>query len=137
MMMITTGATYFHAWHLGRPQKMAGQMAYDKPSGRVLRAVSMINWGDGMNDLKAYHLLRSAIDAARKSGDPQKVAAARSAEDYLRGVFKVWNGDHKPTWPNEPYLGNTTDWGYERFYDDWQEQMARRAAALTGVEWVE
>ena len=51
----------------------------------------------------------------------------------MRAVF---NGDHKPTWPNEPYLGTTTDWGCARFYDQWQEQMARHAAALMGVEWV-
>jgi hypothetical protein len=137
MMMITTGASYFHAWHLGRPQKMAQNMAFDKPSGRVLRAVSMINWGAGMDDLKAYHLLGSAIAAARKSADPKKLQAAKEAEAYLRGVFATWNGDHKPTWPNEPYLGNTSDWGGEPFYDAWQERMVKCAAALMGVDWVE
>ncbi len=137
MMMITTGARYFHAWHLGRPQKMARQMTYDKQSDRVLRAVSMINWADGMNDLKAHTLLKAAIAKGRRSSDPTKRAAVKAAEEYLRKVFSVWNGDHKPTWPNEAYLGNTSDWGYERFYDDWQERMLRHAAAIEGVKWVQ
>jgi len=137
MMMIATGASYFHAWHLSRPQKMARNIAFDKASGRVLRAVSMINWGAGMNDLKAYHLLRTAVAEARKSTDPAKRSALKAAEDYLAGVFAIFNGDHKPTWPNEPYLGTTADWGCAGFYDQWQEQMVKRAAALMGVKWID
>jgi hypothetical protein len=135
MMMVATGASYFHAWHLGRPQKMARNMG--RKDGRVVRAVSMIPWGGGMDDLKAHTLLQSAMDEARKSNDPKKTATLRAAEKYLEQVLGIWNGDHKPTWPNEPYLGNTSDWGYERFYDDWQERMCRFAAELNGVEWIE
>ena len=36
-----------------------------------------------------------------------------------------------------PYLGLASDWGYDRFYEDWQEQMARYAAACKGVKWIE
>ncbi|MBM4033261.1 MAG: hypothetical protein FJ291_15970 [Planctomycetes bacterium] len=137
MLMVATGATYFHAWHLSRPEKMAQNMAFDKESKRVLRAVSMLNWAAGMNDLKAHSLLRAAMADAAKSSDAAKRSALKAAEDYLAGVFAIFNGDHKPTWPNEPYLGTTTDWGSEGFYDQWQEQMARHAAALLGVKWVE
>jgi hypothetical protein len=137
MLMVATGATYFHAWHLSRPEKMAQNLALDKASGRVLRAVSMLNWAAGMNDLKAHSLLRAAMADAAKSSDAAKRSALKAAEDYLAGVFAIFNGDHKPTWPNEPYLGTTTDWGSEGFYDQWQEQMARHAAALLGVKWIE
>ena len=137
MLMIASGAKYFHAWHLGRPDFMAQNMAFDKQTGQVVRAVSMINWGEGMNDLKAYKLLQAALAEARKSGGAKARPAVQAAEDYLKGVFAVFNGDHKPTWPNEPYLGTTNDWGSEGFYDRWQEQMLRHAAALKGVTWVE
>jgi hypothetical protein len=36
-----------------------------------------------------------------------------------------------------PYLGLAGSWGYDRFYDDWQEQMLRHAAALNGIAWIE
>jgi hypothetical protein len=145
MMMIATGASYFHAWHLSRPDKWAQNEALDKDSGRVLRAVSMISWGAGMDDLKAYHLLRAAMAEARRSTDPSaplragpaKLAALRAAGDYLASIFAVFNGDHKPTWPLEPYLGTTTDWGCEGFYDQWQEQMVKHAATLMGVAWID
>ncbi len=136
MMMIATGAKYFHAWHLGRPQFMAHNMAYDKAAGRVLRAVSMINYGEGMNDLKAYKLLQAAV-AKAKLERLRTPPALAPAEAFLKKTFAVFNGDHKPTWPNEPYLGTTNDWGCEGFYDRWQEQMARHAAALTGVKWID
>jgi hypothetical protein len=32
--------------------------------------------------------------------------------------------------------GLAADWGYDQFYQDWQEQMARHAAACKGVKWV-
>jgi len=137
MLMIASGGTFFHAWHLGRPQAYAGQMTYDRASKRVLRAVSMINWSDGMNDLKAHCLLTQAIADAKKASDATRRAAARAAETYLRGVRAVFNGDHKPTWPNEPYLGWPSDWGNDRFFDDWQEAMLKHAAAVKGVNWID
>jgi len=137
MMMVATGANYFHAWHLSRPDAWAQNIALDRDSKRVLRAVSMISWAAGMDDLKAHYLLRTAMAAAKESSDPAKRAALKAAEDYLAGVFAIFNGDHKPTWPLEPYLGTTNEWGCEGFYDQWQEQMARRAAALMGVAWIE
>ena len=51
-------------------------------------------------------------------------------------MLATWNGEHKKHWPIEPYLGQAADWGYERFFDDWQEQMARHAAKIKGVKWV-
>jgi len=30
-----------------------------------------------------------------------------------------------------------SDWGYDQFYQDWQERMARYAAACRGVKWIE
>ncbi len=135
MMMISTGGKYFHAWHLTGGHVPA-QVAYDGQTKKLLRAISMINWGDGMNDLKAYCLLRDAIAAAKKAGRGQSKEVA-AAESYLKGVFAVFNGDHKKTWTLQPYLGRASDWGYERFYDDWQEQMLRHAAAVLGVRWID
>ena len=109
MLMVATGASYFHAWHLSRPQKMAANMRFDKAAGRTVRAMSMISWGEGMDDLKAYYMLTGAIERAAKSDDDARRAVAKSAGAYLKGVLAVFNGDHKPTWPNEPYLGTTTD----------------------------
>ena len=47
------------------------------------------------------------------------------------------NGDMVDGSGGPPYLGRAYTWGYEQFYDDWQEQMARYAAAVKGVKWVE
>jgi hypothetical protein len=137
LMMIASGARYFHAWHLSRPDKWAQNIAFDKASNRVLRAVSMISWAAGMDDLKAHHLLRGAMAEARQAADPAKRDAVKAAEDYLGSVAAIFNGDHNPTWPLEPCLGSPGDWGCEGFYDQWQEQMLRLAAVLKGVKWVE
>jgi len=134
MMMISTGAKFFHAWHLTGGHT-AGQVAYDKTTKKLLRAPAMINWADGMNDLKAYFLLKAAIEQAAK--DPKKAAAVKSAKEYLAGVFKVFNGDHRYTWTLQPYLGTAWSWGYEGFYDHWQEQMLRHAAAILGAKWID
>lgn len=133
MLMISTGARFFHAWHLTGGH-IAGQVAYDKRTGKLLRAPAMINWGDGMNDLKAYYLLKDAIAAAKKDG--KNPAAVKAAEEYLKKVFTVFNGDHKNRWSLQPYLGTASSWGYEGFYDAWQEWMAWHAAAVKGVKWV-
>jgi len=134
MLMITTGARYFHAWHL---QNANSQVAYGGKTQRLLRAISMIAWADGLNDLKCHRLLADAIARARKGSDAKALAAAKAAETYLRDVFAVFNGDHKQRWPIEPFLGMASDWGYDRFYDDWQERMARHAAAVQAVKWID
>ncbi len=134
LLMAATGAKYFHAWHLTGGHR-AGQVAYDKASGRLLRAPAMINWGDGMNDLKAYTLLKQCIRQA--AGDARRAGAVRAAEEYLRRFFAVFNGDYENSWTLVPYLGSATSWGYERLYDDWQERMLRHAAAIRGVRWIE
>lgn len=133
MLMISTGAKYFHAWHLTGGH-IAGQVAYDKETGKLLRGPCMINWGDGMNDLKAYYLLKDAIAAAKKSS--RNPAAVKAAEEYLKKVFAIFNGDQKDRWSLQPYLGSASSWGCESFYDVWQEWMARHAAAVKGVPWV-
>jgi len=134
MLMITTGARYFHGWHL---QNANSQVAYDGRTKRLGRAISMIAWADGLNDLKCHRLLADAIAAAPKASDPKALAAAKAAREYLHDVFETFNGDHKQRWPIEPFLGLASDWGYDRFYDDWQEQMARHAAAIGAVKWID
>lgn len=134
MLMITTGARYMHGWHL---QNANSQVAYGGEDKRLLRAISMIAWAQALDDLKCHRLLASAMDEAGRASDPSRRAARTAAEGYLRSVFAVFNGDHKQRWPIEPYLGLAANWGYDRFYDDWQEEMARHAAALKGVRWVE
>jgi len=135
-LMITSGAKYFHAWHLTGGH-IAGQVAYDPQTKKLLRAPAMINWGDGMNDLKCHFLLKAAMAEAEKSSDPKRRAALKAAQESLAEILKVLNGDHKDRWSLQPYLGTAFSWGYERFYDDWQERLARHAAALKGLRWVE
>ena len=134
MLMITTGARYMHGWHL---QNANSQVAYGGEDKRLLRAISMIAWAQGLDDLKCHRLLRSATEQADKSSDARRRAAAKDAKEYLRSVFAIFNGDHKQRWPIEPYLGLAANWGYDQFYDDWQEQMARRAAAVSGLKWID
>jgi hypothetical protein len=134
MFMITSGAKYFHAWHI-RGGHTPGQMAYDDGKKQTIRGHEMIAWAGGMDDLKAYHLLQEAIDEATGSG--RNAEAVRAAKDYLASVLAVFNGDHRDRWSLQPYLGAAWSWGYEGFYDDWQEKMARHAAAIKGVPWVD
>jgi len=131
MLMISTGATFFHAWHLTGGH-IAGQVAYGGKPKRLLRAPAMINWSDGMNDLKAYTLLKEAMAKA-----PKDSKAFLAAKSYLEWVFKIFNGDHRDSWTLQPYLGAAFQWGYERFYDDWQEAMLKHAAAVKGVKWID
>ena len=129
MMIVACGYVYFHAWHHN-----FGLMFQDK-DGKPCRGIAAMSWADGMNDLKAWKLLKETIDQARKDG--RNARAVKAAEDYLAGVHTVFNGDHRKTWGNEPYLGLTYTWGYEGFYNEWRERMLRHAAAIAGVEWVE
>ena len=133
LFMVASGAKYFHAWHI-RGGHTPGQMAYDERRGRVIRGHEMISWANGMDDLKAYRLVRDAIEESHRTG--RNSTASRVAEDYLASVLAVFNGDHKDHWSLQPYLGSASSWGYERFYDDWQEQMAKHAARIRNVEWV-
>ncbi len=130
LLMISTGAKFFHAWHLTGGHT-AGQVAYDKDTKKLLRAPAMINWAGGMNDLRAYVLLTEAIKAG---GDANAVAAAKA---YLAKFLALFNGDHRFTWTLQPWCGAAYQWGYEQFYDDWQEQMLKHAAAIKGVKWVQ
>ena len=130
LLMAATGAKFFHAWHLGLQQ-----VAYDKGTKRLLRGPAMINWADGMSDLKAYTLLKEAIRQAER--DPRKARAVKSARDYLKKFFTRFNGDYHNSWPLRPYLGSAASWGWEGFYDDWQTRMLRHAAAIKGVQWIE
>ena len=129
MMMAASGARYYHCWHHGFGLLSSG------PDRKPVRGICAISSAAGMDDLKAWYLLKRTIKDAKKTD--AKAAAVKAAEDYLAGVFAVWNGDHKQTWGSEPYLGFAFTWGAERFYDRWQEQMLRHAAAIKGVKWVE
>lgn len=132
--MIATGCKYFHAWHI-RGGHTPGQMDYDTVANRTTRGPEMICWADGMDDLKTYRLLYDAIDEAKKSG--KNAQAVKMAEEYLKKIGAIFNGDHRKTWSLQPFLGNAWMWGYEQFYDDWQEQMCKHAAAVKGKQWVE
>ena len=79
--------------------------------------------------------LKDAIAAAKKSG--RNPAAVKAAEEYLKKVFAIFNGDQKDRWSLQPYLGSASSWGCESFYDAWQERMAWHAAAVKGVPWVD
>ena len=130
LLMASTGAKYFHAWHLTGGH-VPGQVAYDKDTGRLLRAPAMINWAGGMDDLRAWVLLTDAIQAG---GDPRATEAAKA---WLKDFFTLFNGDHRFTWSLQPWCGSASQWGYEQLYDDWQQQMLQHAAAIKGVRWVE
>jgi hypothetical protein len=91
--------------------------------------------GEGLDDLKIHRLLRDAIRIARQEGSPKQVAAAVEAEKYLRKLQDVWDADHRKD-QSYPYLGLAADWGYDRFYQDWQERMARYAAGCRGIPWI-
>ncbi len=134
MLMISTGAKYFHAWHLTGGH-IPGQVSYDAKARMWVRSPAMLNWADGMDDLKAHTLLKDAIAAAR--ADSSKARAVKAAEEYLAKVFSVFNGDHRRSWSLQPYLGTAFMWGNDGFYDDWQERMLRHAAAIKGVKWID
>ena len=125
MMLIVSGAVNFQYWHLTVHGKLMG-----REDGKLLRSISMAAMGEGIDDLRIHRLLR---DAMKK---PVSVSAAKEAEEYLRGLHKVWDADHRQD-ESYPYLGLASDWGYDRFYQDWQERMARYAAACRGVQWIE
>ena len=129
MMMIASGAINFQYWHL--TLKMMGRV-----DGKLLRSISMAATGEGLDDLKIHHLLRDAAKTARLSGNPKRASAADQAEQYLNGLRTVWNADHRLD-QSYPYLGLAADWGYDRFYEDWQERMARYAARCKGITWIE
>ncbi len=129
--MAASGASYMHAWHLAE----AGLMKVI--GGKAHRAISMVACGEGMDDLKAFTLLTAEIEAGAKSADPKVKAAAAEAQKYLSDLFSVWTGDGAHASGNPPYLGWACTWGYDRFYGLWQERMARLAAALRGVTWLE
>ena len=129
--MATSGASYMHAWHL------AGAGLMEVVAKKPLRAIAMVACGEGMDDLKAFTLLSAEIERAAKSGDMKAKAAARQAEKYLEHVFATWTGDGAHASGNPPYLGWACTWGRERFYDQWQETLARLAASLRGAAWVE
>ena len=129
IMIPALGYTYYHAWHHG-----FGMSLYNKDK-KSCRGIAALAWADGMNDLKAWKLLTEAIAQAKKDG--KNPAAVKAAEDYLAGVFTIFNGDQRKTWGNEPYLGLTYTWGYDQWLDEWQEQMLKHAAAISGAKWID
>jgi hypothetical protein len=129
--MASSGASYMHAWHLADAGLM--EVVEKKP----LRSIAMVACGEGMDDLEVFTLLSGEIEKGLKSSDPKAKAAAEEARKHLDAVFATWNGDGAHASGNPPYLGWACSWGYERFYDEWLEQMGRHAAAILGVGWVE
>jgi hypothetical protein len=131
MMLIASGAINFQYWHLTVHGKLMGRV-----DGKLLRSISMAAMGEGLDDLKIHRLLTDAMEAARRSGDARRVETAKKAEEYFRKIHSIWNADHRKD-ESYPYLGLATDWGYDQFYQDWQEQMARYAAECKAVTWIE
>ncbi|MGB2823779.1 MAG: hypothetical protein WBF17_22555, partial [Phycisphaerae bacterium] len=129
MMMLASGARYMHVWHLAGGQKLMATEA-----GRVLRSMGMVANGEGVDDLKAFRLLKGLMQKA--GNDPDKRRELAAARAYLDKVLGLWRADHLYG-TSHPYLGLATEWGYDRFYNDWQETMLRHAAALKGVRWIE
>jgi hypothetical protein len=125
IMLIASGAKNFQFWHV------AG--SYPEKDGGHLRALYTVATGEGLDDLKIHRLLKDAIKKAKAAGD--RAAAVREAEKYLDRLFKVWDADHCYD-ESHPYLGLAGEWGYDQFYEDWQETMLRHAAKLRGIDWV-
>jgi hypothetical protein len=135
MMMIASGAIYMHVWHLNN-LVACPLMARVGPKGPMGRSISIMSAGEGMDDLKVHRLLRDAMKAADTSSEPEIKRTLNEARAYLAKVAAVWTADHRHA-SGQPYLGLAHEWGYDQFYDDWQERMARYAAALKGVKWIE
>jgi hypothetical protein len=131
MMLIASGASNFQYWHLTVHGKLMKRV-----DGELLRSISMAAMGEGIDDLKIHRLLQDAMSEANESGNVGRVATAKEAEKYLLKIHSVWNADHRHD-ESYPYLGLAADWGYDQFYQDWQEQMARSAAACKRVKWIE
>jgi hypothetical protein len=131
MMMLASGARYMHVWHLAGGNKLMTVV-----DGRVLRSPAMVAAGEGMDDFKVHRLLTDLIKKCRAGADGDKKKTAAEAEAYLRKIHSVWDADHAYA-SGLPYLGYASNWGYEQFYDDWQRKMARYAARLKGVEWIQ
>jgi len=129
ILMAASGGVLQQPWHL------EGKRIMGKYGGKIRRSIGLVSAGRGVDDLKICRLLQAQIAAAGK--DPAKAAAVRSAEAYLKKILQTWNGDVAPTSLGTPHLGWACTWGYEQFYDDWQESMARHAAAIKGVRWIE
>ena len=118
-----------HVWHLAGGHKLMATEA-----GKVLRSMGMVANGEGVDDFKACRLLRDLMRKAE--GVPDKRPALQAARAYLEKVFGLWRADHLYG-TSHPYLGHAAEWGYDRFYNDWQETMLRHAAALKGARWIE
>ena len=103
-------------------------------AGRVLRSMGMVANGEGVDDFKAHRLLKGLMQKARN--DPKKRRALEAAKAHLDKVFGLWRADHLYG-TSHPFLGLAAEWGYDRFYNDWQEAMLKHAAAMKGVRWVE
>jgi hypothetical protein len=128
LMLIASGATHYQYWHL--TLKMMGRV-----DGKLLRSIAMVATGEGLDDLKVHRLLRDAIKGAQ-AGGAERGAAAKEAREYLKELHATWDADHRRD-QSYPYLGLAADWGYDRFYTDWQERMARYAARCKGISWID
>jgi hypothetical protein len=140
MMMIASGAIFKHTWHICDTDKTAFFKCVRKGKGKnkkyfYFRSINMIGAGEGMDDLKIHRLLKNAMAEAEKTGNAEQKKAVKEAQAYLDRIHIIWDADHT-RYDSLPYLGLAESWGYDRFYDDWQEQMARYAVKIKGVRWV-
>jgi hypothetical protein len=131
LQMISSGARYFHQWHLAFPNKWLVL-----EDGQVRWSIDLVSSGEGVTDYKVWRILRDAVAEARASGDAARRAAADAADAYMQSVLARWNADHSHE-EGIPALGLAMSWGRDRFYDDWRKEMMRHAAAAKGVAWVD
>ena len=129
MMLIASGARNFQYWHL-----TVKGLLMQRVGNKLLRSISMVAKGEGLDDLKIHRLLTDAIKQTEK--DPKKKNIVKKAKQYLENLHSVWDADHIHA-ESYPYLGLATDWGYDQFYQDWQKQMGQYAAQLLDIQWID
>jgi hypothetical protein len=126
LFMASTGARYYHQWHLAFPNK--NLFVED---GVVRRTIDFVCSGEGVTDYKVFRLLKNEMDKAKS--DPTKKRALAKTETYLKELFARWNGDHSHE-QGIPSLGLAGSWGYDQFYDDCARHAEERSRyrSMTG-----
>jgi hypothetical protein len=136
LMVYGADISYLHSWHVHGLMSMEVVPPGSKTK-KCLRSISLVGSGEGMDDLKAVTLLHNAIAKAKSGSDAALKAKAEAAQKFLDDTFKVFNGDHLQASGNPPYFYMPGQWGYDRYYDDFQKKTVKFAAELMGVKWVD
>jgi len=111
LMLASSGACYFHFWHLEGPMR--------ERAGRVERSHTLAAMAAGFNDLRYFVALKQAIGKAKGA---KAALVAAEAERFLRETFAFATAD------NDRYVmthnGLPADWGDDRWYDRWRAKLA-------------